>query len=168
MKPGEKAILPLWFRTALVLALLTTLYFSFSHRLIDGTGFQHVGVDDHGALLASRKLHFVDLQNGVVSVVNADDGIEITRLQSGEDGFMRSVMRGFVRQRKAQGLGPEVPFELALWEDGLVSLIDPATSRRVELSAFGKDNVDAFTRLISDPATDTSMLQSLTPISSSS
>lgn len=150
MKPGEKAILPVWFRTGLVVVLLTTLYFSFSHRLVDDAGFRHVAVSDHGALVASQKLHFVDLQHGAISVINADDGVEITRLQIGEDGFMRSVMRGFVRQRKAQGLGPEVPFELALWEDGLVSLIDPATSRRVELSAFGKDNVEAFTRLITN------------------
>ncbi|MFK7994712.1 MAG: photosynthetic complex assembly protein PuhC [Granulosicoccus sp.] len=149
MKPGEKEILPVWFRSGLIIALLTTLYFSFSHRLVDDAGFQHVNALEHGEILVSKRLHFVDLQQGAISVINADDGIEITRLQTGEDGFMRSVMRGLVRQRKAQGLGPEVPFELSMWEDGLVSLIDPATSRRVEISAFGKDNVEAFTRLLS-------------------
>ena len=61
---------------------------------------------------------------------------------------MRSVMRGLVRERKAQGLGPDIPFQLTLWTDGLVSLVDPATNRRVEISAFGKDNVEAFTRLL--------------------
>jgi len=149
MRPGEKAILPLWFRTGIVLALLTTLYFSFTHRLVDDAGFPQVVTNEHGALMLSQKLHFVDLPDGIVSVINADNGVEIIRLEKGEDGFMRSVMRGFVRERKAQGLGPETPFELALWENGLVSLIDPATTRRVEISAFGKDNVDAFTRLLS-------------------
>ncbi|MFK7861245.1 MAG: photosynthetic complex assembly protein PuhC [Granulosicoccus sp.] len=153
MKPGEKAILPVWFRVGLVTALVVTLYYSASHRLVDNAGHQQVVASEHGTLLASQKLHFLDLDKGVVSIINADDGLEITRLNIGEDGFMRSVMRGFVRERKAQGLGPEVPFELAMWEDGLVSLIDPATSRRIELSAFGKDNVEAFTRLISVPVT---------------
>lgn len=152
MKPGEKLILPLWFRTGIVLALLATLYYSYTHRLVDGAGHRQVIEANHGNRIMSRKLHFVDGQEGTISVINADSGREITLLQKGEDGFMRSVMRGLVRERKAQGLGPEVPFELALWEDGLVSLIDPATQRRVELSAFGKDNVDAFTRLLQSRA----------------
>ncbi|MFK8082893.1 MAG: photosynthetic complex assembly protein PuhC [Granulosicoccus sp.] len=160
MKPGEKAILPIWFRTGLVVALVCTLYYSYTHRLVDGTGYQHVLINEHGNLLVSQKLHFVDLEDGMVSVINADNGQELIRLDSGEDGFMRSVMRGLVRDRKAQGLGPEIPFELAMWEDGLVSLIDPATARRVELSAFGKDNVEAFTRLI--PGTSASHKASLT------
>ena len=117
-------------------------------------------------MLASRKLHFVDLQHGKISVINAEDGSEITRLHTGEDGFMRSVMRGFVRQRKAQGIGPEIPFELALWEDGLVSLIDPATSRRVELSAFGIDNVEAFTRLLTSETAGAGSMKSTSLTSS--
>lgn len=148
MKPGEKAILPIWFRTGLILSLLLTLYYSFTHRLVDNAGYRQVNVRDHGAMTLSRNLHFLDLPEGTISVIDADNGAEIARLIKGEDGFMRSVMRGFVRERKAQGMGPEVPFQLALWEDGLVSLIDPATDRRVELSAFGRDNVHAFTRLL--------------------
>jgi len=150
MRPGEKAILPLWFRTALVLAILATLYFSLTHRLVDNAGFKQVVEIEHGERLASQKLFFVDLEGGSVSVVDADTNIEITRLLKGESGFMRSVMRGFVRERRAHGIGPQVPFELAMWKDGLVSMIDPTTSRRVELSAFGYDNVKAFTRLIQD------------------
>lgn len=144
LKPGEKHILPLWFRTGLVITLLATLYFSMTHRLADTSQT----VLAHGKAVESQALHFVDLSGGQISVVDADNDREITRLTSGEDGFMRSVMRGLVRERKAHGLGPEIPFELTVWEDGLVSLIDPATERRVELSAFGKDNVAAFTRLL--------------------
>jgi putative photosynthetic complex assembly protein len=99
-------------------------------------------------MVQSTELHFVDLPDGMISVIDAAAGQEITRLHSGEDGFMRSVMRGMVRERKAKGIGAEIPFQLSVWEDGLVSLIDPATHRRVELSAFGPDNVAAFTRLL--------------------
>lgn len=148
MKPGEKLILPLWFRTGLVVALMATLYFSFTHRIVDDAGYRHVAADDQRQALSSQKLRFIDGEQGTIKVIDANNEREITQLQKGEDGFMRSVMRGFVRERKAQGLGPEMPFELTLWEDGLLSLIDPATSRRVELSAFGIDNVKAFSRLL--------------------
>jgi len=151
MKPGEKEILPLWFRTGLVVTLITTIVFAYAYRIEPGSAIeQDIAASAHGELVASRQLHFVDIEGGIVSVVNANDNNELLRLESGEDGFMRSVMRGFARERLAQGLGPDVPFDLVLWEDGLVSLIDPATDRRVELSAFGKDNVSAFTRLLSD------------------
>ena len=154
MRPGEKEILPLWFRTGLVVALLTTVLYAAFNRLEPGSTIeQEIASAAHGRLVASRQLHFVDIPDGVVSVVDADNGDELLRLHTGEDGFMRSVMRGFARERRAKGMGPEVPFELVLWEDGLVSLIDPATERRVELSAFGIDNVEAFTRLLSDNTT---------------
>jgi putative photosynthetic complex assembly protein len=148
LEPGEKAILPVWFRAGLVLSLILTLYYSITHRQADQLAHQSLSVDEQVTMQASRNLHFFDLDNGVVSVVDADDGGEIIQLIKGEGGFMRSVMRGLVRERKAQGQGAETPFQLALWEDGLVSLIDPATGRRVELSAFGIDNVRAFTRLL--------------------
>lgn len=147
MKPGEKLILPSWFRAGIVLMVVTTVVVAFNHRL-DASGSTQPLAMDHGQAIESASLHFVDLDGGLVSVVDANENREITRLQVGEDGFMRSVMRGLARERKAHGLGPEIPFELTLWEDGLVSLIDPATERRVELSAFGKDNLAAFTRLL--------------------
>ena len=154
MRPGEKEILPLWFRTGLVVALVTTVFYAWSNRLGPVSVIeQEIAASAHGQLVLSRQLHFVDQPSGVVSVVDADNGDELLRLQTGEDGFMRSVMRGFARERLAKGMGPAVPFELVLWEDGLLSLIDPATKRRVELSAFGIDNVEAFTRLLSDNAT---------------
>ena len=161
MRPGERAILPIWFRTGLLVALSMTLYYSFTHRLVDNAGHQTVIASEHGVTTHLRNLHFVDLPEGAISIIDADNGDEITRLLKGEDGFMRGVMRGFARERKAKGLGPDVPFQLTVWEDGLVSMIDPATERRVELSAFGPDNVHAFTRLLpgatdSQPASSSS------------
>jgi len=143
MKPGEKLILPLWFRASLVIGISVTLILSFMHR--PATLSQTVS---HGNAIASQQLKFIDREGGTVSIINAGDNTELAVLQVGEDGFMRSVMRGLANRRKSLGLGPEIPFELTLWEDGLVSLIDPATQKRVELSAFGKDNVAAFTRLL--------------------
>ncbi|MFK7890027.1 MAG: photosynthetic complex assembly protein PuhC [Granulosicoccus sp.] len=146
MKAGEKLILPLWFRAGVVLLVAITLIVSFTHR---STG-ENAQTDtaEYREVIESQKLRFVDLNKGMVSVIDANNNREILRLHYGEDGFMRSVMRGMAQERKSLGLGPEVPFELTVWDDGLVSLIDPATQRRVELSAFGKDNLAAFTRLL--------------------
>ena len=107
---------------------------------------------DQGEVLASRSLFFTDLAVGGIRIDDGDTRRTITTLAPGEDGFMRSVMRGLARGRLAQGLGPEQPFELIIWESGLLSLSDPATGRRVELSAFGRDNVRAFSRLITADA----------------
>lgn len=146
LRPGEKPILPVWFRAGLVLALVATVASTFLFRIDSNAAARPAA--DHGSVASQVMLHFVDQNDGRVSIINADTDTEITRLHTGEDGFMRSVMRGMVRTRKAQNIGPEVPFQLTLWSDGLVSLIDPVTHRRVELSAFGKDNVSAFTRLL--------------------
>lgn len=148
MRPGEKAILPIWFRTGILVAVIATVYASYAFRVEAKQALVETQASEHGKIIQTTDLHFVDLPQGTVVIINAATDQEITRLHTGEDGFMRSVMRGMVRERKAKGLGPEVPFRLTLWEDGLVSLIDPATGRRVELSAFGIDNVTAFTRLM--------------------
>jgi putative photosynthetic complex assembly protein len=157
MKPGEKMILPVWFRTGVLSMIAVALIGSFCYRLTGDNAQHETQVKAHGRAIESQSLHFVDLDKGVISVINAHNKKEIIRLQSGEHGFMRSVMRGLAQERKAHGLGPEIPFELTVWEDGLVSLIDPATQRRVELSAFGKDNVAAFTQLLPSAAVRTSV-----------
>ncbi|MBX2881726.1 MAG: hypothetical protein KTR32_17395 [Granulosicoccus sp.] len=148
MKSIDQAILPLWFRTGIVCLIAATLFFSFLYR----PDRNEVPLESAEVIstqaIESQSLYFKDLDGGLVSVVDAEMNREITRLRVGEDGFMRSVMRGLARERMAKGHGPEVPFQLTVWEDGLVSLIDPVTQRRVELSAFGKDNVAAFTRLL--------------------
>jgi putative photosynthetic complex assembly protein len=41
-----------------------------------------------------------------------------------------------------------VPFRLALHADGRLTLEDPATSRTIELQAFGPANSGAFARLL--------------------
>lgn len=154
MRRGEKEILPLWFRTALILVLLLSLYLAYQYRLDSHANVQSSissNQQSEIASVASRKLKFVDLDGGSVSIINADNGEELLLVNKGEDGFVRSVMRGLVRERKAHDIGPDIAFELVLWADGLLSLIDPATSRRVELSAFGADNVAAFGRLLPNP-----------------
>lgn len=93
-------------------------------------------------------LHFEDRPDGAVAVRSAEDG-EIVRIVSpGTNGFLRSVLRGLVRARRARDVGSEPPFVLTRWADGRLSLDDPATGRTVELGAFGPSNAEVFAELV--------------------
>ena len=63
-------------------------------------------------------------------------------------GFIRGVMRGLARDRRMRGIGEAPPFRLTLWRDGELSLLDEATGRAIELSAFGSTNRAAFAALL--------------------
>lgn len=93
-------------------------------------------------------LHFEDRADGAVLVRRADGGEMLEVLEPGAHGFVRSVLRGLARERRARSLGPEEPFLLTRWADGRLSLSDPATGRQVELDAFGPDNTAAFAQLL--------------------
>lgn len=101
-----------------------------------------------GETLASRNLLFEDGDNGLVVIKDADTGITIEELHFGEGGFVRQVMRGFVRDRRRNGLGPDVPFQLSVTQNGIIAIYDPAMDRRLVLNAYGKDSAAAFAHLI--------------------
>jgi len=105
-----------------------------------------------GSLVSSRELLIDDAAAGSVTVRDAGSGREIARLPSGSDGFLRATMRGLARDRRARGIGAEVPFRLLAYADGALVLEDPATGRTVALAAFGPTNAAAFARFIHEPA----------------
>lgn len=93
-------------------------------------------------------LRFEDRPDGAVAVRAAAEGRVIAVLEPGTNGFIRSVLRGLVRERKARGIGAAPAFHLTRWADGRLSLDDPATGRTIELAAFGPANSGAFARLM--------------------
>lgn len=152
--PAEpRPVLPLWLRCAMLGALLAALV---AATLGDARRGVPTAMPARGDALASRELRFVDLDGGAVSIRDAAHGGEIARLGRGDDGFVRGVMRGLARERRARGAGAATPFRLTLWSGGQLSLDDPATARSVELTAFGPDNARAFARLIGEAAADES------------
>lgn len=140
-----RPIFPGWFVTGILGAMGIALVLAFSLRSSPETSISTGG---HGVPVAERQLRFVDYTDGDVGVLDAQDGESVLRLSTGEGGFMRSVMRGMARERRVTGQGSEAPFTLTLWSDGLVSITDPVTGRDVALSAFGVDNVKAFSSLL--------------------
>jgi putative photosynthetic complex assembly protein len=102
---------------------------------------------ERAPVAVERHLRFEDV-NGGVDVIDARSGRAIASLQQGGDGFVRATLRTFVRERRRQNIGAEMPFVLASHVDGRLSLDDPATGRSVYLEAFGPDNAAAFARLL--------------------
>ncbi len=104
--------------------------------------------------LASRDLHFIDTAAGAVEVRAAETGALVFVVEPGRGGFIRGVMRGMARDRRAHGIDQGPAFRLAEWPDGRLSLEDLGTGKQIELSAFGADNRRAFHRLLAPPGTD--------------
>jgi putative photosynthetic complex assembly protein len=97
---------------------------------------------------ATRRLHFDDRADGSVLVRDHDDAKHTVVIAPGSDGFLRATVRTFARERKRSHLTAEQPFVLSAHADGRLSLFDPSTQRRVELSAFGPTNIERFARLL--------------------
>jgi putative photosynthetic complex assembly protein len=102
--------------------------------------------------VASRSLRFADMPGGGISVIDAQSGQEVQRVQ-GEGGFLRGALRVMSRERRMRGLGPELPFELLGRADGRLTLVDPATAVRIDLESFGPTNAGAFVGLLSQAHT---------------
>lgn len=106
-----------------------------------------------GLAAVERWLRFEDRADGGVAISETASaaggpGRPIAEIAPGGDGFVRATLRGFARDRKRRGLGPEAPFRLAQWADGRLILEDALTGRVVPLDAFGRTNRDAFGRLL--------------------
>ena len=96
----------------------------------------------------TRRIVFEDQTDGSIAVLDGTDRQKFTEVEPGEDSFVRGVLRGFARERKAHGVGRQPSFELTYTEAGILILYDPETGRDVVLNAFGPDNARAFARLM--------------------
>ena len=97
--------------------------------------------------VAARELRFEDRPDGAIAVLDAA-GAPVAVAEPGTNGFLRGALRGLARERKRRDFGPEAPFRLTAWADGRLTLDDTATSRRLELGAFGPTNAAVFARLL--------------------
>lgn len=97
---------------------------------------------------AAYELLFADQADGSVAIRDAASGDLVIRLEPGTNGFARSVLRGLARERKLEGIGAAVPFTVASWADGRLTLGDPATGRLVELNAFGATQIETFAGIL--------------------
>ncbi|UAB78021.1 photosynthetic complex assembly protein [Erythrobacter sp. SCSIO 43205] len=132
---------------SLALTTAVTLGF-FERQAIPSEAREQAGTQ----MTASRSLYFYDEADGSVRVEDAQSGEEIARFGVGTGGFVRTSVRGFAYQRRVNGIGREVPFELIAWDNGMLTLLDPTTQKSVELHSFGEGNRQTFANfLIKEP-----------------
>lgn len=141
---GSVPRLPLMALGAMVLMVVLTV------ALVRITGKGAVQVPDAPAA-SVREFVFEDRPNGSIVVLDARDRRVVETVAPESNGFLRGTMRGLARERKRQGIGPELPFQLIGRTDGRLTLVDPGTGRRVDLESFGPTNAAAFANLMSAP-----------------
>jgi putative photosynthetic complex assembly protein len=110
------------------------------------TGYQ----PDHppaSTVVAVHDLRFVDRPDGAVLVYDAADGRLTYTVKPATNGFLRGVLRGLVRDRRANHIDSAPPFRLTRWADGRLSLDDPSTGHHVDLEVFGQTNASAFAEI---------------------
>lgn len=147
--PILKSMLPKLPLAAMGALVLASLIGVATVRL---TGTSAVQQPD-AATVQTMSLRFEDNSDGSISVLDAQTGALLNTVAPGTNGFLRSTMRGLVRERKRQGIGPETPFELLGRADGRLTLNDPSTQRRVDLESFGPTNSAVFATLMQTKTT---------------
>jgi putative photosynthetic complex assembly protein len=100
------------------------------------------------APVAQLDLRFEDRADGAVLIYSPETNQLVDTLAPGTNGFVRGVLRGLVRERRADHIGPTPPFRLTRWADGRLSLDDPSTGRHVDLEVFGPTNAGAFADIL--------------------
>lgn len=97
--------------------------------------------------LYTRFLQFADRSDGGIDVTDANTH-RLVETVTGQAGFIRGTLRGLARERRRSGIASSVPFELIAHTDGRLTLIDPSTTRRVDLESFGPTNAAEFARML--------------------
>jgi putative photosynthetic complex assembly protein len=100
------------------------------------------------AIVERRDLRFDDRPDGAVLIYSTPQERLVDTLPPGTNGFVRGVLRGLARERRADHIGPLEPFRLTRWADGRLSLDDPSTGRHVDLEVFGPTNAGAFADIL--------------------
>ncbi|MEM7076878.1 MAG: photosynthetic complex assembly protein PuhC [Pseudomonadota bacterium] len=78
------------------------------------------------------------------AVVRDPDGAVLIELGPGEGGFLHTMWRAVQRERTRHRVPQDSAILVARHDNGRMSLHDPATDLRVDLTAFGKSNAAAF------------------------
>jgi putative photosynthetic complex assembly protein len=103
-------------------------------------------------VVEERDLRFEDRDDGSIAVFDARQNLQIDRVAPGTNGFLRGTLRGLARERKREGVGAALPFQLSEHSDGHLLLTDPGTGRFIDLGSFGPTNAGAFARLMTATA----------------
>jgi len=105
--------------------------------------------DPVSAVVEVRSIVFEELPDGRIEARMYGDGRTLGEIAAGEDGFVRSTLRGLNRERKRFGVDRGGVLELIRRTDGSLTLSDPSTRIAIDLGAFGPSNVASFAAFMS-------------------
>ena len=141
------------FQAMILIMVLTLLYVTYE------TQFSSPKIDMSSPVLQKVNLVINDDPNGDILLtviktgpVTQETSTNSTLRFSGEQGFLRGTLRALARDRRMRNLTSEAPFELALHEDGRLSITDILTNKGIDLEAFGPDNVAVFAKILTEAA----------------
>jgi len=98
-------------------------------------------------VLQTRMIQLEGSRSGGVLVTD-NTGAKIGHSLENKAGFIDVIWGSILRERTARGINTNNPLRLVRRENGHFAVIDDATSWKIELIGYGKDNVAAFARLI--------------------
>lgn len=101
----------------------------------------------HGAAVQVRELRISATPRGTLLVQDAS-GSGSLELDQERNGFLFGVMRGINYKRQVARADSMIPLRLTRWEDGSLTLDDPATGMHVAVNSFGATQVASFSRLL--------------------
>ncbi|MEN9420075.1 MAG: putative photosynthetic complex assembly protein PuhC [Pseudomonadota bacterium] len=133
-------VIPRWALIAAALVVGATLALVAILRL---NGFDPAQAP--AEVVAERLLRFADAADGAVVVHDARTGEAVATMR-GEQGFLRGVLRGLARERRARDVPASEPYVLSLRADARLLIHDPSAGQRIDLASFGPDNAAVFLR----------------------
>jgi putative photosynthetic complex assembly protein len=97
--------------------------------------------------IEERAIRFTTEQDGTLSVRDVNTGRDIVHLTPDGNGFMFGALRGIEYKRSLAKVSPETPFALTRWQNGKITLDDPATGMHIAVNSFGPTQVASFEQL---------------------
>ncbi len=135
----------------LIMAGTLMLFTIATASLAKRTHYDRVDVPPSTAVTV-RDLTFKDMDDGGVSITDADTGQLVTVVRPTTGGFLRGVMRGLVRDHHKVDNATGYAFRLTRWADNRLSLEDTMTHETFELESFGSTNEQVFADLLYETA----------------
>ena len=132
----EPRIVPKQMLHACFALILFTVFATFASQISGIGSFER----EERAVVAERHFHFRDRADGGITVADARTMRTVREFDPDEGGFVRVAMRAHAFSRRARGLGDEAPVALVKTAEGRLLLTDPATGKKIGLSAFGPQN----------------------------
>jgi putative photosynthetic complex assembly protein len=132
---------PLLAASGLVIATLVVV----TTVRLTGVGMEH---EPDAAAVETREFRFEDRPDGSIVVLDASGTKLYETVSPGTNGFLRGTMRGLARERKREGVSPQLPFRMVGRADGKLTLEDPGTGRRVDVGSFGPTNAAVFAAIM--------------------